>query len=98
MADAYPPRKVVPLRDSLEPGSRPRESRGLTAIDGALALIAVLLIVQMWLLTAALEAYLAGHKESVLPALIVSAVLFAAVLGLSRFIAIVDRDVRRGRR
>jgi len=41
----------------------PARKHGLTAIDGALALIALLLIVQMWLLTATLESYLAGHHE-----------------------------------
>jgi hypothetical protein len=73
---------------------KPWRSRGLTAIDAALALISILLIVQMWLLTATLEAYLAGRDSPLVPAMIVSAVLFAAVLGLSRFIDRVDRDVR----
>jgi hypothetical protein len=45
---------------------------GLVRIDGALALIAVLLIVQMWLLSATLEAYLAGRHAVVLPAALVS--------------------------
>ena len=70
--------------------------RGLVSIDGALSLIAVLLIVQMWLLTAALESYLAGHHETALPAAIVSAVLFAASLGLYLFVEAVDSEVRRG--
>ena len=95
MAEPYPSRKITPLR---EKPSRPREARGLTAIDGALALIAILLIVQMWLLTAALEAYLAGHLNSALPALIVSGVLFAGVIALFRFITSLDRNVRRGPR
>ena len=70
--------------------------RGLVAIDGALALIAVLLIVQMWLLTAALESYLAGHYETALPAAIVSGVLFAASLALFLFVDRLDAEVRRG--
>ena len=73
----------------------PPERRGLTAIDGALALIAVLLIVQMWLLTAALETFLAGHPEAALPAAIVSGVLFFACCGLFLFIRGVDREVRK---
>ena len=72
----------------------PAQGRGLTAIDGALALIAVLLIVQMWLLTAALEAYLAGHHETALPAAILSGVLFVACLGLSIFVDGVDAQYR----
>jgi hypothetical protein len=75
---------------------RPRRTRGLTTIDAALALISILLIVQMWLLTATLEAFLAGRNSSLLPGMIVSALLFAAVFGLSRFIDGVDREIRRG--
>jgi hypothetical protein len=73
----------------------PGRNRGLTAIDAALSLISILLIVQMWLLTATLEAYLAGRDSSLLPGTIVSVVLFAAVFVLSRFIGTVDRDLRR---
>jgi hypothetical protein len=72
----------------------PRAHRSLTAIDGAIALIAVLLIVQMWLLTATLEAFLAGHAEPVMPAAILSAVLFGACFGLYLFIERVDQPRR----
>ena len=72
--------------------SRPR---ALTAIDGALALIAVLLIVQMWLLTATLETYLAGHHEAAGPGAIVSGLLLAACFALYRFVLRVDAEVRR---
>ena len=37
-----------------------------------MALIVVLLIVQIWLLSATLEAYLAGHREAALPGAIIS--------------------------
>jgi predicted Co/Zn/Cd cation transporter (cation efflux family) len=73
----------------------PPERRELTAIDGALGMIAVLLIVQMWLLTAALEAFLAGHRETALPAAIVSGVLFAGCVGLYLFVRGLDRRRRR---
>lgn len=69
---------------------RPR-SRRLTAIDGAIAMIAILLVVQMWLLTATLEAYLAGHYGAALPGAVVSTLLFAACFALYRFIERVDR-------
>lgn len=65
--------------------------RGVSALDGAISLIAILLVVQMWLLTATLEAFLAGHHEVVIPAAILSGLLFAASFGLYRFINIVDR-------
>jgi hypothetical protein len=69
---------------------------GLVSIDGALALIAVLLVVQMWLLTAALESHLAGHYETAVPAAIVSGVLFLAGLALFLFVDALDAEVRRG--
>jgi hypothetical protein len=73
----------------------PRQSRGLTAIDGALALIAILLMVQIWLLSATLESYLAGHHEAALPGAIISGILFAACLGLYLFVDRLDSEVRR---
>jgi hypothetical protein len=78
-------------------GKRLPQSRGLSAIDGSIALIVILLVVQMWWLTASLEAYLSGHHESALPAAIVSGIIFTACLLLFLFIRRVDRDVRRGR-
>jgi hypothetical protein len=81
---------------SADPGARfPPERRGLTAIDGALALIAILLIVQMWLLTATLESWLAGHQGAALPGALASGVLALACFGLYRFIRGVDREMRR---
>jgi len=67
---------------------------GLTAIDGTIALIAILLIVQMWLLTATLEAYLAGHSEPIVPAAVISGIILAACVGLFLFIDRIDRGVR----
>jgi hypothetical protein len=68
--------------------------RGLTAIDGALGLIVFLLVVQMWLLTATLETFLAGHREAPLPAALVSAALFIAAAALALFVRRVDREAR----
>ena len=67
---------------------------GITALDGAIALIAVLLIVQMWLLTATLEAFLAGYAEPILPATIISGLIFIACGGLFLLIHRMDADVR----
>lgn len=74
----------------------PERKHGLTAIDGALALIALLLIVQMWLLTATLESYLAGHHEVVLPAAIISGVMFLICGGLYLFVSRIDAEARSG--
>ncbi len=64
--------------------------RGLSAIDGAMALIVVLLMTQIWLLSATLETYLEGHHETALPAAIASGLLFAACAGLYLFVRRVD--------
>jgi hypothetical protein len=63
-----------------------RDTRRLTAITGALGLIATLLVVQMWLLSATLESYLAGHHEVALPAALVSGAVFLGCLGLYAFV------------
>ena len=73
----------------------PPQRRGVTAIDAALALIAVLLIVQMWLLTATLELFLAGHREGVLPAALVSGLLLLGCFGLYLLVERVDRETRK---
>jgi len=73
---------------------QPPQQRGLTAIDGAMFLIVILLIVQIWLVTATLEAFLAGHRETALPAAIISALVFLACLGLYLFVKRVDAEVR----
>ncbi|MEP7012774.1 MAG: DUF6755 family protein [Acidobacteriota bacterium] len=77
----------------LERSVLPRKQRS-TAIDGAIALIAILLIVQMWLLSAALEAFLGGHKETALPAAVISGLLLAACGALYLLIERVDRGGR----
>jgi hypothetical protein len=77
--------------------SRPKSKRqpgGLTAIDGALALISILLIVQMWLLTATLESYLAGHHESAVPGVVISGLIFVASIALYLFVSRIDSEIR----
>jgi len=68
----------------MENTSQGRERR-LTAMNGAMALIVVLLVVQIWLLSATLDAFLAGHHEAAVPAAIVSGLLFLGCAGLYRF-------------
>lgn len=64
----------------------PPKTRGLTAIAGAMSLIAVLLIVQIWLLSAALESFLAGKHHTALPAAIFSGLMFLVCFGLYLFV------------
>jgi hypothetical protein len=60
-----------------------------------MALIVVLLLVQIWLLTTTLETFLAGYKETALPAAIVSGLIFAACIGLYLFIERIDVERRQ---
>ena len=73
----------------------PVQKRGLTAMDGVIALIVILLIVQIWLLSATLAAYLAGHRGAVLPAAVVSGLIFAGCAALYWFVEGIDRRSRR---
>jgi hypothetical protein len=56
------------------------------AIEGAMALIILLLIVQVWLLSATLEATLGGHYDAAVPGAIVSGLLFLACFSLYRLV------------
>lgn len=77
------------------PNPAHRKRQGLVAIDGAIALTVILLIVQIWLLSATLEAFLEQHYRAVAPAAIFSALIFLACLALNVFVAGVDRDSRK---
>lgn len=74
------------------PHSDPQRNRGLTAIDAVTALLVILLVAQMWLLSATLDAYLAGHTETALPAAAVSGLLCLGCFALYRFVRRVDRS------
>jgi hypothetical protein len=65
---------------------RDTNRQSVVVVDAALALIAIVLIVQMWLLSATLESFLAGRRSVVIPAAIVSAVLAAVCATLGAFV------------
>ena len=75
----------------------PQQRRGLTAIEAITALIVILLVIQIWLLSAALDAFLAGHTETALPAAIVSGILCAGCFAMYGFVRRVDRGARSNR-
>jgi hypothetical protein len=74
---------------------RSKQRRGLVAIDGAMVLIVILLIIQIWLLSATLETFLAGHTGAVLQAAIFSGLVFLGCLALNLFATRVDQESRR---
>ena len=71
-------------------------ARRRTLIDAAICFVVILLVTQMWLLTATLESYLAGHSNVALPGMLVSAVLFAGCFGLYRIVASADKQPHDG--
>jgi hypothetical protein len=85
---------VLPLPGPSNRREGGADRRGLTAIDGANALIAVFVVVQMWLLSAALEAVLAGRLQTAFPAAIASGALFAGCGLLFRFVQRLDHQMR----
>ena len=61
---------------------------------GVLILIATLVIIQLWLLTAALDALLAHTLEILVPATLASLVLFVMNAALLGYVLAFDRKVR----
>ena len=76
--------------------SNPARRRRRVAIDAVMVLVIIVLMVQMWLLTATLESYLAGHHGVALPGFISSAVLFACCVFLYLRVLRIDRMPERG--
>ncbi len=66
--------------------------RRRSAIDAAMACVILLLIVQMWLLTATLESFLAGHRSVAGAAFGVSLCLFLLCVALYALVMRLDRS------
>lgn len=69
--------------------------QGLTLFTGILLLVGTGVIVQLWLVTAALEALLAGHTRVLIPAALASLALTGINGGLLVFVERLDRKIRR---
>ena len=74
------------------------QQQGSVLFAGVLVLIATLVIIQLWLLTAALEALLAPTYEVLVPATVASIVLFVVNASLLGYVVAFDRKVRGRRR
>lgn len=63
-------------------------SRGqrMTVVTGVLCFVLILVVLQLWLLTATLNAYLGGDDGAVWPALGASAACLLLNLGLLRYL------------
>ena len=66
----------------------------LTIIQGMLAFALILVILQLWLLTATMNAYLGGDQSAIWPAAGVSAICLLLNGGLLRYLYFIDRSRR----
>jgi len=71
--------------------SRFARSQRRTIVGGILSLNLVLVIVQLWLLVATMNAYLGGDSDIVIPAALASLVCFGLNAGLLRYLYALDR-------
>jgi hypothetical protein len=62
-----------------------------TIVYGVLCIVIVLVALQLWLLTATMNAYLGGDTAVVGPALVASVVCFLLNLGLLRYLYAMER-------
>jgi hypothetical protein len=79
----------------MKPIPEAARKRRRIAVDAAMLFVIVLLITQMWLLTATLESYLAGHHNVALPGMAASGVIFACCFALFRLVVRLDRAPER---
>lgn len=66
----------------------------ITIVHGMLAFVIVLVILQLWLLTATMNAYLGGDESVIWPAAGASALCLILNVGLLRYLYIIDRARR----
>jgi hypothetical protein len=71
----------------------------LTIVYGVLCFVLVLVVLQLWLLTATMNAFLGGDESVVWPAAFSSLACFALNVGLLRYLYRMEREpsVRPGR-
>jgi hypothetical protein len=70
--------------------SRFARSQRMTIVSGVLLVVIVLMILQLWLLTATMNAYLGGDLKITIPAALVSLVCLGLNLGLLRYVYRLD--------
>ncbi|MEA2568145.1 MAG: hypothetical protein QOI24_146 [Acidobacteriota bacterium] len=62
-----------------------------TIVFGILSIVLIMVVLQLWLLTATMNAFLAGQERVVIPAAIASIVCFALNLGLLSYVYRMER-------
>ena len=72
-------------------GSRFARHQRKTIVDGILSVVVILVVLQLWLLTATMNAYLGADDSILLPAAWASVVCLFLNLGLLRYIYGLER-------
>jgi uncharacterized membrane-anchored protein len=72
--------------------SRLDRSQRMTVVNGILVLVIVIVMLQLWLLTATMNAYLGGDTAIALPAAVASLVCLGLNAGLLRYLYRLDRS------
>ena len=80
-------------RGARRPFSRDQRT---TIISGMLVFVLIVVILQLWLLTATMNAWLGGDDSVVWPAAAASLACLALSVGLLRYLARIERTVGRG--
>jgi hypothetical protein len=62
-----------------------------TIVFGILSIVLIIVVLQLWLLTATMNAFLAGEDEVIIPAAVASVVCFALNAGLLTYIYKMER-------
>lgn len=70
--------------------SRFARSQRSTIMMGILSLIGVIVVLQLWLFTATMEAYLGGDDSVAIPAALASLACLGLGLGLRRYLRALD--------
>ena len=65
-----------------------------TVVTGVLCFVLILVVLQLWLLTATMNAYLGGDEAVIWPAAITSAACLVLNLGLLRYLYHLERTRR----
>ena len=63
----------------------------MTIVFGILSIVLIIVVLQLWLLTATMNAFLGGEEAVIIPAAIASAVCFGLNAGLLRYIYLMER-------
>ena len=62
-----------------------------TIVFGILSIVLMMVVLQLWLLTATMNAFLAGQERVIIPAAVASIICFALNAGLLRYIYRMER-------